>query len=392
MTVDVAWGDSTACPLCGGPRRRWRNNVSPSLPVVHVAAAPVRDPSGYFALSQSCADCGGPFDLAGLGERGPIVGLEPTWGYGAWFTPGTEVVVAGAIGAFAAPSPSLYDEERHALALSCSMLRAPLHRTHPRLSWSEEASVRVVGYVRVSTDLQADQGYGLDVQRDEIRSWAKSNGHRLVDTFTDEGVSGATDPGQRPAFAKALAMLQAGKVDAIVVPRLDRLARDLILQEQLLAEVRRIGGRLCSTDRTEDQLLDDDPREPSRRLVRQVLGAVNEHERGMIRLRLAAGRAAKRERGGYIGGRPRFGYAAVARELVPVEAEQAIIREMTTKRRAGATFAQIARDLNAAGRGPRTGEWNRKRVRDVLIAAGEAPASEWEARGGSRRVDTASRT
>jgi DNA invertase Pin-like site-specific DNA recombinase len=68
-----------------------------------------------------------------------------------------------------------------------------------------------------------------------------------------------------------------GLADQEVVYRLDRLARDLVLQEQLLAEVWR-SGELFSTAGGEANL-HGDPEDPSRRLLRQVLGAVSEYER-----------------------------------------------------------------------------------------------------------------
>ena len=60
------------------------------------------------------------------------------------------------------------------------------------------------------------------------------------------------------------------------VYRLDRLARDLIVQETVLAEVKRLGGEVFSTSAAEAGYLSDDPDDPSRKLIRQVLGAVAE--------------------------------------------------------------------------------------------------------------------
>jgi DNA invertase Pin-like site-specific DNA recombinase len=80
-------------------------------------------------------------------------------------------------------------------------------------------------------------------------------------------------------------MLRTKEADALIVYRLDRLARDLVLEEQLLAEAWRMGAVVFSTSAGESAYLEDDPLDPSRRLIRQVLGAVNEYERAMIGLR-----------------------------------------------------------------------------------------------------------
>ena len=135
--------------------------------------------------------------------------------------------------------------------------------------------MRIVGYVRVSTATQAEDGLGLDVQKAALRAWCKANGHRLTSILSDEGVSGAKELEDRPGLADALDMIRSGKAQGIVVPRLDRLARDLIVQETILAEVRRIGGEVFSTSPAEASYLTDDPDDPSRKLIRQVLGAVS---------------------------------------------------------------------------------------------------------------------
>jgi DNA invertase Pin-like site-specific DNA recombinase len=77
----------------------------------------------------------------------------------------------------------------------------------------------------------------------------------------------------------------------VVVARLDRLARDLLTQEFLLREIRQRGADLVSCSDTEADYLQDDPHDPTRKLVRQVLGAISEFERALIKLRLQRGRA-----------------------------------------------------------------------------------------------------
>ena len=114
--------------------------------------------------------------------------------------------------------------------------------------------MKIVGYMRVSTATQAEDGLGLDVQKAAVRAWCKSNGHRLIKILSDEGISGTKELEDRPGLADALDMIRSRKADGIVVPRLDRLARDLIVQETILAEIRRIGGEAFSTSSGGSQL------------------------------------------------------------------------------------------------------------------------------------------
>jgi DNA invertase Pin-like site-specific DNA recombinase len=173
--------------------------------------------------------------------------------------------------------------------------------------------------------------------------------------------------------------VREGEADGIVVYRLDRLARDLVVQEQLLAEVRRSVrdgdgnpvGAAFSTSAAEQAFLDDDPDDPSRKLIRQVLGAVSEFERSMIALRLRNGRKRKHEQGGYAYGRPGYGFAARDGELVPVPEQQAAVERMRELRRRRKTLREIAAALTAEGvPGPTGGTWSATAVQRALNRAG----------------------
>jgi RimJ/RimL family protein N-acetyltransferase len=156
----------------------------------------------------------------------------------------------------------------------------------------------------------------------------------------------------------------------LVVYRIDRLARDLVLQETLLAEVHRLGGELFSTSNAEASCLTDDPDGPSRKLIRQVLGAVAEYERAMIALRLRAGRRRKRENGDYAYGAPPFGYRSNGGVLEPVPEEQRALARMRELRTAGESFEAIARVSTREGvQTKRGGMWSGKVVRDALWAS-----------------------
>ena len=209
--------------------------------------------------------------------------------------------------------------------------------------------MNLVGYLRVSTDRQAEHGLGLAVQEQAIRSWSRTTGHRLTLWCRDEGQSGSNGLETRLGLADALVALRSGVVNGVVVYRLDRLARDLILQEQLLAEIRRLGGELFSTSGGEAAFLVDDPDDPSRKMIRQVLGAVSEYERSMIALRLRSGRRRKAELGGYAYGSPPLGYTARDRSLVPLADEQVVLATMVELRAQGASLRQICLALEARG-------------------------------------------
>jgi DNA invertase Pin-like site-specific DNA recombinase len=231
------------------------------------------------------------------------------------------------------------------------------------------SAVRYVIYLRVSTDQQADAGQGLEIQEAACRQWLKEGRHRLVEVCTDAGRSGGADVGHRPGLARALALVGADRADGVLVYRLDRLARDLVLQEQLLAELHRRGKELASVDRTEHAALTYSPDDPTRALVRRMLGSIAQYEREVIRLRLMAGRQRKALDGGYAGGKPAYGYASVRGQLVKVPSEQAAIQRMVRMRRTGKSYRQIGDELERAGVKSRAlhGRWRPDTVRAILL-------------------------
>lgn len=227
--------------------------------------------------------------------------------------------------------------------------------------------MKVIAYLRVSTDRQAEQGLGLDVQREAIRKWAKEHKHQIALWTADEGVSGSNGLDTREGLLDALEALKEHRARALVVYRLDRLARDLIVQETLLAELRRVGAEAFSTSPSESNYLTDDAADPSRKLIRQVLGAVAEYERAMVSLRLRSGRRRKAEKGGYAFGSPPLGYRAEQRELVPVEGEQLALARIAELHNEGLSLRGIAERLTLEKLTPkRGGEWHPETLRRIV--------------------------
>jgi DNA invertase Pin-like site-specific DNA recombinase len=231
--------------------------------------------------------------------------------------------------------------------------------------------LNLVAYLRVSTQMQADERrLGLPVQERAIRRWAREAGHRIVSVKADKGISGGNGLDTRLALAEALELVRSRRAGGVVVYRLDRLARDLVLQEQLLAEIWRMGAQVFTTSAGEAGYLSDDPEDPSRKLIRQVLGAVSEYERDMIVLRLRAGRRLKAERGGYACGAPPFGSRAENRELVTDAAEAATVALIVRLRKRGLSLRQIGAELEAGGHAPKYGtRWHPATVARAIARA-----------------------
>lgn len=229
----------------------------------------------------------------------------------------------------------------------------------------EHPSMKLVAYLRVSTDRQAEEGFGLDVQHQSIKKWCKQHDHRIVAVTADEGVSGTVQAEDRPGLADALALIRHGRAEGLVVARLDRLARSLAVQEAALAVVWRHGGTVFSVDQGE--VVEDDPEDPMRRAMRLMVGVFSELERATITARLRARRRMKAEQGGFAYGAPGFGHRAENRDLVPDDEEQATLVRIAELRSAGCSVRAICRQLEAEGRRPKRGQrWHPGSLNRIL--------------------------
>ncbi len=225
--------------------------------------------------------------------------------------------------------------------------------------------MRLVGYIRVSTPGQVEDGLGLDVQREAIRSWADRQEHELVEVIADEGVSGTLHAAERPGLGRALDLIRAGLVDGVVVHRLDRLARLLAVQEATLASVWAAEGRVFEV--VGGEVLRDDPEDPMRTAMRQMLGVFGQLERATVVARMAAGRKMKAQRGGYTGGAPRYGWVAQERNLVRHDQEQRALHRLADLRLQGVSWRVAAQCLLAEGYRPkRADSWHPETLRRMM--------------------------
>jgi DNA invertase Pin-like site-specific DNA recombinase len=223
--------------------------------------------------------------------------------------------------------------------------------------------MRLIGYVRTSVQNRDDS---LEAQTEAITAWAAGHGHRLVGVHRDDGVSGALGPADRPGLTAALVELEKGDADGMVVHRLDRLGRALHVQEAIFATVWQQDGQHVFSA-VEGEVKRDDPDDPYRTFVRQVMSAAAQLERGLVVARMQGGRKRRKRQGYHIGGSRPFGYTVGEDgQLVPVAREQHLIRRVKGLRTRGWTYARIADKLNAEGKAaPAGGAWYAMSVQRV---------------------------
>jgi DNA invertase Pin-like site-specific DNA recombinase len=211
--------------------------------------------------------------------------------------------------------------------------------------------------------------WGLDRQEAAVRAWARTNGHRIVAWYRDEGVSGTIEAVDRPELSEAIRQIGV-TIDAVLVADLDRFARSLTVQEAALAVIWRAGGSVFTA--TSGEVHADDPDDPSRTLIRQVMGAVIEFEKRQAVKRMRQGMLAKAAAGKHAVGQYAYGYHGIgkgkARDAGPNETEQAAVAEILRLRKQGRSYRQIAAALDEAGHRPRKAtSWSAMAVRNIAV-------------------------
>lgn len=226
--------------------------------------------------------------------------------------------------------------------------------------------MKLFSYIRVSGKGQIS-GEGPDRQRDTIKSWAGKT-IDICGEFFEAGVSGTVDGMDRPEFAAMVEAVVCRRIngeliDGIVVERMDRLARDLMVQEVLLKQCRENKIKVFSADRgdTVDQASDDG--DPTRTLIRQVMGALAQWEKSQTVLKLRKAREAIAAKTGKPcgGGIP---YGANPQEQVVLKLLKYFVQPDNTLR-------QVANLLNQEGFRTRKNRlWDEKSALKVMKVAG----------------------
>lgn len=235
--------------------------------------------------------------------------------------------------------------------------------------------LRLIEYRRVSSRGQLKDGYGLDIQATDNGAFAEAHGFRIVETFTDGAVKGALPAEERPGLRAALEALANG-ADGLLVGKLDRLARELTVQEATLAVIWRRGKRAFES--ASGEVLKDDPDDPMRTAMRQMVGVFAQLDRAMVAKRLRDGRKAKAATGRKSVGAYAFGTQGEGtgrdRDAAVNPEEARAVTRIVELRQGGKPYREIAATLDAEGFRPRrAASWSATAVRNIWERSQSAP-------------------
>ena len=179
---------------------------------------------------------------------------------------------------------------------------------------------------------------------------------QVVAIFKEKGITGTKACEDRPAFMKLMEALHSNGTKLVLIENLSRLARDLMVQESIIADLKKSGFDLVSVQ--EPDLCSSDP---SRILFRQMAGAFSQYEKSMIVIKLKAARQRMKAKTGRCEGHKPYGY---------YPGESVVLNRMAALKSEGMTTVAIAQTLNSEGFKTRSnGSWLQPTVSKILRRA-----------------------
>lgn len=160
--------------------------------------------------------------------------------------------------------------------------------------------MNVIGYIRVSTQGQAKDGYSLSYQREEIETYCKEQGWNLIHIFSDEGISGAEIDEDaltidRVGLTEMLAHLSSREIDYLVVLNTSRLWRSDIVKVLIHRELKKHSVDIYSLEQPNYSIYKKDPNDF---LINGLMELLDQYQRLEIALKLSKGRNKKAKEGG----------------------------------------------------------------------------------------------
>lgn len=224
--------------------------------------------------------------------------------------------------------------------------------------------MKIIGYIRVSTDQQSESGLGSEAQKRAIEDYAAKRGLSIAGFYQDEGISGSLSLDKRPGILDAINNLEKG--DLLAIAKRDRLGRDPFIVAMIEAAIERKGGQIISAA---GEGTDND--DPSSILMRRIIDAFAEYERLIIKARTRAALQIKKDKGQRVGHIP-FGYQ-LSQDGIHLEHnknEQSILKQINILQNKGYSIREIAIKMNSNQLFNRNGTpWNHASIFRILKSA-----------------------
>jgi len=225
---------------------------------------------------------------------------------------------------------------------------------------------QAIGYIRVSTEKQANEGVSLEAQEAKIVNWCKANDYELVKVYVDAGISGKRMDTRKELLA-ALASLKKGM--ALVSYSLSRLARST---KDALAIGEAVAKKKADLVSLTEQI---DTTTAAGKMMFQMLSVLAEFERNLVAERTTNALQHKKATNQKYTNITPYGFEAIEGRLVQVQAEAAVVAEIQAARAGGNTLQSIADNLNGRSIPTKTGKtWQPATIHLLMKRTSLVPA------------------
>ena len=193
-------------------------------------------------------------------------------------------------------------------------------------------------YMRVSTEDQAREGFSLPEQKERLEAYCKFNGYKIVEYYTDAGISAKTG-NHRPEYDRMLEDGKQGKINMIIALKLDRITRSTRDWETLMDYLEKYNINIAFVND------DINTTTANGKMVSRIMMSVsqNEIERTSERTIIGLEGAIKQ---GHIPARAPLGYKHIDKKLVPDPLTKDIVIRIYNLYFEGLTYNTIAKLFN----------------------------------------------
>ena len=216
---------------------------------------------------------------------------------------------------------------------------------------------KAIGYIRVSTEKQKNEGFSLEAQERKIRAMADVQDLVLDRIISDDESGKNLD---RPGMKQVLEMVENKQVDTVIIAKLDRLTRSVKDLSELMELFDKKGVALVSVNESLDT------HSAAGRLVMNIMAAVSQWEREAIGERTRDALAVKKANGQRVGTVP-YGWKMVDGVMIPFLPEGMVVEMIKLYHNRGHSDSMIAKMLNKDGERTRSGTpWRKEYVSNIL--------------------------
>lgn len=221
--------------------------------------------------------------------------------------------------------------------------------------------MKLIGYIRVSTKKQVDEGVSLEAQKKMLKGYTGLYGHELVKIIVDAGESAKSL--SRKGVQEVIESLKNNEAEGVLITKLDRLVRS---RKDFFELMDKYFYKDFSLLTVSGQI---ETKSANGRLTVNMMADIAQWEREIIAERTRAAMQHKKSKGEYTGGCVPYGFDLHADgvRLVRNETEQETLEKMKTLRSSEYSYRKISKILVRQGRLARTGKpFNPNSIRQMV--------------------------